>query len=69
MRKAHREAAKALYEERNKHLVNGGLHDEELYVDLHGKHFAFPCSTYIEATAADQQPPTQACTQKKPSPT
>jgi DNA-nicking Smr family endonuclease len=37
MRKAHREAAKALYEERNKHLQNGGLNDEELYVDLHGK--------------------------------
>ena len=37
MRKAHREAAKALYEERNKHLQNGTGEDEELYVDLHGK--------------------------------
>lgn len=37
MRKAHREAAKALYEERNRHLQNGKSSDEELYVDLHGK--------------------------------
>jgi len=40
MRKAHREAAKALYEERNKHLVTNVNPDseEELYVDLHGLH-------------------------------
>lgn len=39
MRKAHREAAKALYEERNQHLKNGSLApDDELYIDLHGLH-------------------------------
>ncbi|KAI9375975.1 hypothetical protein BJX61DRAFT_24325 [Aspergillus egyptiacus] len=40
MRKCHREAARQLYEERNKHLQNAGLDDaaEELYVDLHGLH-------------------------------
>lgn len=41
MRKAHREAAKALYEERNRHLANkapGDGEDEELYIDLHGLH-------------------------------
>lgn len=40
MRKCHREAARQLYEERNKHLLTMGLEDnsEELYVDLHGLH-------------------------------
>ncbi|KAL4910581.1 hypothetical protein BDW74DRAFT_304 [Aspergillus multicolor] len=40
MRKCHREAARQLYEERNKHLLSAGLDDasEELYVDLHGLH-------------------------------
>ncbi len=41
MRKAHREAAKALYEERNQHLStsnNGNNNDEEFYIDLHGLH-------------------------------
>ncbi|OJJ97900.1 hypothetical protein ASPACDRAFT_80027 [Aspergillus aculeatus ATCC 16872] len=40
MRKCHREAARQLYEERNKHLSHAGLEDssEELYVDLHGLH-------------------------------
>lgn len=39
MRKAHREAAKALYEERNKHLsTNPTDDDDELYIDLHGLH-------------------------------
>ncbi|KAL4881622.1 hypothetical protein BJY04DRAFT_188470 [Aspergillus karnatakaensis] len=40
MRKCHREAARQLYEERNKHLQTAGLDDslEELYVDLHGLH-------------------------------
>lgn len=40
MRKCHREAARHLYEERNKHLLNNGLNPatEELYVDLHGLH-------------------------------
>lgn len=40
MRKCHREAARQLYEERNKHLLDAGLDDaaEELYVDLHGLH-------------------------------
>lgn len=37
MRKAHRAAAKALYEERNQHLQDGE-EDEELYIDLHGLH-------------------------------
>ncbi|KAI1626045.1 hypothetical protein EDD37DRAFT_648490 [Exophiala viscosa] len=37
MRKAHREAAKALYDERNSHLVSLD-EDEELYIDLHGLH-------------------------------
>lgn len=34
MKKAHREAAKELYEERNK----GNLNSSEIYVDLHGLH-------------------------------
>lgn len=40
MRKCHRDAARQLYEERNKHLFNSGLDDfsEELYVDMHGLH-------------------------------
>lgn len=39
MRKAHREAAKALYDERNKHLSTTlATDDEELYIDLHGLH-------------------------------
>ncbi|PKY07462.1 hypothetical protein P168DRAFT_295281 [Aspergillus campestris IBT 28561] len=40
MRRCHREAARQLYEERNKHLLTAGLEDstEELYVDLHGLH-------------------------------
>ena len=37
MRKAHRAAASALYEERNQHLRDGEQ-DEELYIDLHGLH-------------------------------
>lgn len=36
MRDAHREAAQALYEERNKQLARGST--RELYVDLHGLH-------------------------------
>jgi hypothetical protein len=36
MRKAHREAARCLYEERNKHLNHAP--DSELYIDLHGLH-------------------------------
>jgi DNA-nicking Smr family endonuclease len=39
MRKAHREAANALYSERNSHLATTpSAEDEELYVDLHGLH-------------------------------
>jgi len=39
MRKAHRAAAKSLYEERNQHLSSGrSEEDEELYIDLHGLH-------------------------------
>lgn len=37
MRKAHRAAAQALYEERNQHLQDGDANDE-LYIDLHGLH-------------------------------
>lgn len=44
MRKAHRAAAKALYEERNQHLSSSSSDDRdsegdnELYIDLHGLH-------------------------------
>ena len=38
MRKAHREGARALYEERNKHLQASGGQQSEFYVDLHGLH-------------------------------
>lgn len=39
MRKAHRDAAKALYDERNKHLTSRPNDEEdELYIDLHGLH-------------------------------
>jgi Smr domain len=40
MRKAHREAAKALYDERNRHLTTAPIKDEddEFYIDLHGLH-------------------------------
>lgn len=38
MRKAHREAAKALYEERNQHLTTNDTNNEEFYIDLHGLH-------------------------------
>ena len=39
MREKHREAARALYEERNKHnQLNGVGGSRELYVDLHGLH-------------------------------
>jgi DNA-nicking Smr family endonuclease len=38
MRKAHREAAKALYEERNQHLASTTDSDSEFYIDLHGLH-------------------------------
>ena len=38
MRKAHREAAAALYSARNPHLPTNSEEDDELYVDLHGLH-------------------------------
>ena len=38
MRKAHREAAKALYEERNQHLTTTNDTNDEFYIDLHGLH-------------------------------
>ena len=41
MRKAHREAAKHLYEARNQHLSTMPVNDDpdnELYIDLHGLH-------------------------------
>ena len=37
MRRCHREAARHLYEERNKHLTENNNNDE-IYVDLHGLH-------------------------------
>jgi len=48
MRKAHREAAKALYEERNRHLTEGSSNtDEEMYVDLHGLHPEEVCAQLL----------------------
>ncbi|SMQ50832.1 unnamed protein product [Zymoseptoria tritici ST99CH_3D7] len=38
MREKHREAARALYAERNKALAAGSAGSKELYVDLHGLH-------------------------------
>lgn len=40
MRKAHRAAANALYEERNQHLLSPTAEDDsdEMYIDLHGLH-------------------------------
>ncbi|KAL2397751.1 hypothetical protein ABEF93_004283 [Exophiala dermatitidis] len=38
MRKAHREAARALYDERNQHLSAPMDENEEMYIDLHGLH-------------------------------
>lgn len=38
MRKAHRDAARALYEERNPHLAQHESDEDELYIDLHGLH-------------------------------
>lgn len=38
MRKAHRDAARALYEERNPHLAQPESEEDELYIDLHGLH-------------------------------
>ena len=38
MRKAHRDAARALYEERNPQLAQPDSEDDELYIDLHGLH-------------------------------
>ena len=49
MRKAHREAAKALYEERNRHLAADSISndaDEEMYVDLHGLHPEEVCTPF-----------------------
>jgi hypothetical protein len=74
MRKAHREAAKALYEERNKHLQNGDSTDEELYVDLHGtSHLALLLQKSnllpLTVNTTINRPSTQASTPKKQSPT
>jgi hypothetical protein len=38
MRRAHREAARALYDERNPHLSAPADEDAEMYIDLHGLH-------------------------------
>lgn len=50
MRKAHREAAHALYEERNK----GGSLAPEIYVDLHGLH-PEEALEYLEQVVIEQQ--------------
>ncbi|KAK4549984.1 hypothetical protein LTR36_002951 [Oleoguttula mirabilis] len=54
MREKHREAARALYEERNKHHANGGRGDKELYVDLHGLHPEEAVS-YLSTCLQDQK--------------
>ena len=43
MREAHREAARILYEERNK----GNDYSQELYVDLHGKQPQFGSQNFL----------------------
>ncbi|KAI9698189.1 MAG: hypothetical protein M1836_004191 [Candelina mexicana] len=50
MRKAHREAARQLYEERNKNGASTG----ELYVDLHGLH-PEEATSYLERILLEQQ--------------
>ena len=50
MRKAHREAAQALYDERNK----GGSTAQEVYVDLHGLH-PEEAVEYLEQVVMEQQ--------------
>lgn len=50
MRKAHREAAHALYEERNK----SGSSAQEVYVDLHGLH-PDEAVEYLEQVVLEQQ--------------
>ena len=50
MRKAHREAARVLYEERNKEAATG----KELYVDLHGLH-PEEAIGYLERVLVEQQ--------------
>ncbi|KAK3675750.1 hypothetical protein LTR78_004391 [Recurvomyces mirabilis] len=56
MREKHREAAKILYEERNKHISpssSSGSKQQELYVDLHGLHPEEAVS-YLSSCLADQ---------------
>jgi len=50
MREAHREAARALYDERNKHAATGG----EVFVDLHGLHPAEAVS-YLATALSNQR--------------
>ena len=50
MRKAHREAARLLYEERNKDASSGS----EIYVDLHGLH-PEEAVEYLEKVLTEQQ--------------
>ena len=52
MRKAHREAARILYEERNKDSASGS----EIYVDLHGLH-PEEAVEYLETVLTEQQRP------------
>ena len=58
MRKAHREAARVLYEERNRDSPaankNSNTHNKELYVDLHGLH-PDEAIEYLERVLLEQQ--------------
>jgi DNA-nicking Smr family endonuclease len=54
MRKAHREAAAALYSARNQHLSATSEEDEELYVDLHGLH-PEEAIEYLESILLDHE--------------
>ena len=54
MRKAHREAARELYEERNKHNANSS----EVYVDLHGLH-PEEAVEYLEKVLSDHSKDTR----------
>ena len=61
MRKAHREAARILYEERNKDSASGS----EIYVDLHGLH-PEEAVEYLETVLTEQQRPCLLYTSPSP---
>lgn len=54
MRECHRSAAKALYEERNKHLSESGSSGNEIYIDLHGLHPAEAVSYLANAVTGQR---------------